>query len=496
MYKKITAALLAVILLFSCSICAFADAGGPVFKEFTYTVEDPDGIDLYESRWENEQSVMYYYTTAPQGTVLTILGEYSHDGKVYGGVEYGGIYLYLDTANVHLNGEFIYPTEEDKYYQAINVIVIKPDGTTLHNGPSHAYDKSVTVPYGATFTTEYATDEWAYVEYNGTKGWLYYYQYENGYTCADILEKTNKLMVVQNGTNIFETPDTKSKVMAADIPYGTVLTYKYAYSLFKGIMAYVEYNGIKGWVETSSSFAKGAAAHYDKLITIKDKAGIEIYDKAFDTSNVIGHIPYNTLLKADFSICNEYDEEPLNWDYIEYEGKKGWIATDYDQTICTWNTLSIYKAKSESVPVYAEQDASSTQLYEIAAGDSFTTYANEYKYDDESWYLVGNEDYYGWICKTDDIEYVEEIEIDPSVIRISPIGVKLEPAPIVEEPTEEVTEAPTINEDKKDKDKDKSDSDKLNVPPNGIIIVCVASAAIIAAAAVAIILVVKKGKKQ
>lgn len=497
MFKKITAAVMTVMMLCAFSICVFADMDAPPFKEIVHTVEDPDGITLYIGRWENDKNYMDYYSTAPYGTVIKITGEYMYDGKAYGSIYYNQEYLYVDMADLHLGGEFVYPSESEKTERKLKLVVIKKEGVALYNGPSYAYGKSVTVPYGTTLEYEYSTGTWSYVTYNGTKGWIYCYHYGESFNCASVREKQGKLMVVSKESVIRETPAFDSKVLVSEIPYGTVLTYKYEYYYPYNDKAYVEYNGVKGWI------GEPVARERDCIQFVKDKAGLKIYAKAFDTGSVLGTIPYNTLFKSEYILFgDEHEENSKDWSYINYNGIKGWICSTYEQCGISYD-ISDYKSGS-TLSVYSDRSTASKKLYDIKANSTFTIYLTDYIYDgynSEEWCLVSNGEYYGWVYRSNDFTHIKTKAFDISLPKAVPIG-EINKAEIItqattEAPADAEETAPLLDETLTNEDQNgelNSKKSGLKISPAAIVVLCVATALIVAGAVVAIILIIKNSK--
>lgn len=359
MFKKMLCFALTLIVICSCSLTAFADMEGPYFEEFEITVDNPDGIELYDSNWDisTNKTTMKKIAVIPNGTKLTITGDYMAGGVSYLYATYGDKYGYIKASDVRIdNKDVVKPTKDDKVDEKFSVITINPDGAKLRSGPSNAHPEVTTVPAGTEFDIEYVIGgwgAWAYVTYNGTSGWLHFYEYGDSYDCIDLKEKPGKAMVVNNSTYLTKTPDTNSPKVSEAIPYGTVFNYTHIYHEAKADIAYVEYNGIKGWLRTRDAFAQGAAHYSNDPIVINNPDGLNVYSDIKDSDKVICTIPYNTVIPAGYEIYNDYaqDSEVCCYVYISYNGINGWLRLmNWSDTESTDSTPASEKNDDNALP--------------------------------------------------------------------------------------------------------------------------------------------------
>ena len=350
MFKKILCTALTLIVICSCSLTAFADMEGPYFGEFEITVDNPDGIELYDSNWDisTNKTTMEKIAVIPDGTKLTITGDYMAGGVSYLSTTYGDKYGYIKASDTRIDSkDIVKPTKDDKVDEKFSVITINPDGAKLRSGPSNAHPEIATVPAGTEFDIEYVIGgwgAWAYVTYNGTSGWLHFYEYEDSYDCINLKEEPGKAMVVNNSTYLTQTPDDSSPKVTEAIPYGTIFNYTHIYHEAKADIAYVEYNGVKGWLRTRDAFAQGAAHYSNDPIVINNPDGLNVYSDIKDSDEVICTIPYNTVLPAGYEIYNEYtqDSEICSYVYVSYNGINGWLR------LMSWDDIKTTDSTSAS----------------------------------------------------------------------------------------------------------------------------------------------------
>lgn len=443
MFKKILCTALTLIVICSCSLTAFADMEGPYFEEFEITVDNPDGIELYRSDWNRETLIttMKKIAVIPDGTKLTITGDYMAGGVSYLYTTYGDEYGYIKASDVRMDSKVVIkPTKDDKVDEKFRVITINPDGAKLRSGPSNAHPEIATVPAGTGFDIEYVIGgwgAWAYVTYNGTSGWLHFYEYEDSYDCINLKEEPGKAMVVNNSTYLTQTPDDSSPKVTEAIPYGTIFNYTHIYHEAKADIAYVEYNGVKGWLRTRDAFAQGTAYHKKGSILIINPDGLNIYSDIKDSDKIICTIPYNTIVPYEYVLYNDgaQDGEISDYFYVSYNGINGWLR------LMNWSDIETTDSTSAS-----EQNTKDDYDKALPAPSIFSI---------------------------KDTEKVTE--------------------KTTEETTEETSVSATAESETQPTDKPVSDK---TISPLMIIILCVAAAVVGAVtAAVIIVIVIKKRKK-
>lgn len=536
MFKKLLCFALALIIICSCSLTAFADMEGPYFEEFEVTVDNPDGIELYRSDWNSEtfKTTIKKIAVIPNGTKLTITGDYIVDGVKYLYTTYGDEYGYIKVADVHIEkNDVVKPTKDDKVDEKFSVITINSDGAKLHSGPSNAYPEVASVPAGTQFEIEYVIGQygaWAYVTYNGTSGWLHFYEYEDSYDCIKLKEEPGKLMVVDNATYLTKTPDTNSPKISEAIPYGTVLSYKHIYHEAKADIAYVEYNGVKGWLRTRDAFSEGTAYHNKGSILIINPDGLNVYSDAKDSDKVLCKIPYNTIVPCEYVLYNDgaQDGEISDYLYVSYNGIKGWVrlvcAVDDAQSIASYIVNKV-KVTQKSIPVYSETSTGSSVICNLKSDNIVYVVGDKYN-EPEEWYLIYNGEYLGWVLDEDNNwDYIEEIEkyqLPAYPFKIGELIPDAEPefkdgydnalpAPsilsikdiekVIEKATEELTEE--ISEETSESATAEAETqpaeelvDANTASPQILIILCVAAAVAGAITSAVIIIVVKKKRKK
>lgn len=502
MKKRLFAAIFAAVICLTGILPAFAAQTSGYFTPYDITVTSESGAVLYDQVWNDDmtRSIMRPVTVlVPVATQLTVTDELEFDGETYLAVEYGDFYAYVKKSKITINiqnvgEEAAYPTSAQR-----SVAIINKDGVCLRKGPSFAYDTaSEAIPFGTVVNyslvncEEEAYAQWAYTEYNGVKGWLYIYQYglTSHFDCAYILGEsdhyTGSLKTLSDGAFLTETPDSTSAKTVENIPEGTVLTFKYFYEFYDSICAFVEYDGVKGWLRTRDSSYKAATGEKGGVYVLTEN-GLPLYKKAFDENDEpAAVVPAGTNLCVDYVYWDaaQSGEEVLEykWMHVNYNGTDGWLfsadASEYcymlgafDLKIAADGGLELHALPNSEAEVISTipKDSTVTCIYEInETKDGETSYWSYVEYGGKQ----------GWIHSTEN----EAVYVDGSEKQLdSPFGAQpIEAEKGADAPELEAESAPT------DENRENEDNSAKTV-----IIIC-ACAAVVAAIIVAVIIKKKK----
>lgn len=394
-----------------------ADVGLPDIKPYDVIVTNKDGIKLEDS-YNNKTIVI------PYDTKLTINMEY-YDSKTkvyYGYVEYNGVSGEIDLNNTKMVSDKINLDDFVKLDAPHKVYTI--DEVEMYKGPSKMYgrvsDEKV-IPKGSTISYEYCDDIWAYVEYDGTKGWIVIYPYGNIYedlktSVVDFApEGKNKVLLTENVTKLKVDP-TKDEEISVNIPKETILEYEYSYKSLKSEYLYVNYEGIKGWLlityYNGPYSAVGIVENNCSLALIMSD-NIYIYSER----GVLSSKTNEKIVKgAEVEVIYDYYLEDASWYYVSYNGENVWIAEvdggESTNILYNWGTVSIYRTK-EDIDVYEFPSKNAKKVSKIDADTDVTEYfyRNDSKvnYNDEyySWSYLKTDNIVGWVL-TSKLEKIEE----------------------------------------------------------------------------------------
>ena len=204
------------------------------------------------------------------------------------------------------------------------LMTINKDGIDLYNGPARAYGKAnILIPsntilkytYGAVAIDEAKKDVmWAYVEYNGKKGWIYKNPQDSlvaSYEMGRLLS-FKSVIIKEYPVSDSKTVETLSKDIRK--------SFTYVYGVQdenNDEWYYIEYKGKKGWVREA---AKGINAK----IIVKSENGIKLYKNPYLDSGT-----YDILLPNNLEIDSIYKYSKKNDAfYVEYENYSGWIILE------------------------------------------------------------------------------------------------------------------------------------------------------------------------
>lgn len=498
MKKRIFSLIFATVICLTASLTAFADGITGYFTPYDVTVTDEVGAVMYDQIWNSDmtKSIMRPLTViVPSGKKLTVTGEHYFDGMLYLAVEYNDFNAYIKSEEVSLKKEIAgteagYRTSDER-----SVIVINQNGVNLRKGPSFMYEThEKTIPYGTVINYNYTNSEyesdamWAYAQYKGAAGWVYIYNIEEIYDCAYILSDsdiyTGVVEILTDGAYLTKTVDPNSEKTVENIPAGTVLSFKYFYENLDCLSAFVEYNGIKGWLRTRSTDYKVATGEKGGVYVLANE-GLPLYEKPLDESaQPIATVPKNTNLCVDFEYWDAEKKENViiesRWMHVDYNGTDGWIFSNdiseysymfgaYDIKVTNENGLNLYAEpdkKSEPVSVLAK-DSVATCVYETSVLEE-----NEIVY----WLFVECNGVQGWVSPTGSgASYVENSSRQLS----SPFGAP--EAPVITYGNAPEFEANDIK------------ANISGLSTKAIVFICIG--AVVVAAAIVTVVVVKKKKK-
>lgn len=252
------------------------------------------------------------------------------------------------------------------------------------------------------------------------------------------------------GVDVYSGPASLYKKVG-HIKDGTILTYKYS---TQGTHIYVEYNGIKGWVEILEG----------KVLITNDTQ--YIFSK--DVSTECGTIPRNSITTPTYK-TDRWSHKAA----FEYNG-----CTFYHNTLKDEEVLAFYpynRPVSREVTLYEYADNSSTVLKVVPEGAKITVLAaTEYYYGEKTIIYAEYDGVRGWVFEDGEVfdfsSNIDELEKDP-VIKDTIVNEEKE-----EEKVPQYEEKPIIN-----------------MPE--LIILCSMGGVLLVLTAVVIIILVNKNKK-
>lgn len=439
MKKRILSLIIAAVICLCSAMPAFADMGYIHYNEIDVIVSNPDGLVMYQPVWDPEGTEFIFRPMAifiSPKSLLTVKGEYVFNGEIYTEVTYRESNGYIKLSGLTPVGDEVSVENGYKISSPRKIAVINENGVCLRKGPGNIYEEaSEVIEYGTVLTYEYTNAEyesistWAYVEHNGESGWIYIYQggVNKIYDTASVLEKTDfyigNFEVIVDGAYLTKTPSPDSEKVVTEIPAGTKLSSKYFYG-FEGVMsAFVEYDGIKGWIETSNTNYSVAAGVKSGVYVLSDE-GMAVYSKPLDrTSKTEIVIPKGTnlpVIETAAEFVESEDNKEVTWLHTEYNRTDGWICCeDYSECSQMYGTYDLKITAEKGADLYAEPDIIKEPI-SVIEKDSVATviYETAQTIDDTHfrWNYVEWNGSYGWlITNIDETEYVENSENQPDV---------------------------------------------------------------------------------
>ena len=306
----------------------YADTAAPGIISFDVYVSNLNGASLYDIYDGKVEKVI------PYNTKLSIRHSVFSGGKLFYevfGTDIDGYVLKDDITIIKQELK----KEEGSSIRQVSFKVFEKDGINLYKGPSnHFFDKveDGLIPYGTVITSDTKDIDdgvWYYVTYNGKSGWISTWKSDTDNDMIGWAIDEN-IMLIGKQTKLYEDNLKTYSVMSTKENEIVKALYKVYMGGFDGNYYYVEYNGKTGWInrtEVSEPIMKAK-----KIRILKN---VDVYDT--QTQDVkVDSIPANTEV---MSIATYYDRsKEVNHieymtDYIEYNGKKGWVSlsnSDYE----------------------------------------------------------------------------------------------------------------------------------------------------------------------
>lgn len=493
--RKLLSALLIVSLVFALAVPAFADVDGPIFREYDVVVTSLLGAVMYDEEYSDFNGGTFYMAPSlnvvPYDTVVTVFGEYSHDDTIYLSIEHNDKFGLIKSEDVVMLKESMTPQEGYKLDSKETVYLYLE--TNIYKGPAKAYDKlSTVIPADTVVSFQYVNAEdysWAYVNYQGAKGWIYVYSHTTAsgspsaaseFDTIDVPYRIGKLLVIKPAMALHKSPDTDSPKVVTNLPAGTESTYVYAANNDTGNWSLLTYNGKTGWLLLNGEDSMNVAYGYkDYSVLIINENGVEMYSEPSSTSKLTGDtIAKGTVLDCDFKYDEWCEQGIVSWYRVSSGGKVGWIP---DEAGVAEKETNIMKAEAP-VKLYAEPRTSSQVLATLAKGNTFNT---EYHYIDEDspeydyWYRTTINSVSGWVCDRDEYRYIADYV--PVTEVTSPEGDTTQESSAVSEQESTAAAGATTA--------------SRGLTPRRTAVVCVSAAVAVAITAAVVIILTNKKKK-
>lgn len=401
-----------LICLFLFPVLVHADVGMPEIKPYDVIVTNKDGIKLED--YYNEKSVIIPYDTK----VSITMEYYNPERKVYlGYTEYQGVSGEIVLNDVRVASDKIDLKDFNKHENPVELYAI--DDVEMYKGPSKIYgrvDGDKVIPKGTIVSYEYYDDIWAYVDYEGTKGWIIIYRYGDIYpdlktSVANLAPKgKNKVLLTENIAKLKVSPN-KDEEVSVNIPENTVLEYEYTYGALKSDYLYIDYEGTQGWLQITYYEGPYSAVglvecECDSIYLIS--GNVYIYSKRGDASSKTSN---KISAGVEIPVIYSYYVEGEAWYYVSYNDEEAWIMvpdTDGNSEInlsSNYGRTSVYKTKEE-LDVYELPSKDAKKVTKLDIGVEVDSYYdffdNHYNYKDEffSWTYVKFGDIKGWVLSS------------------------------------------------------------------------------------------------
>lgn len=308
MIKKIKYLILMIIFI---PALVKADMGAPMLGELEAVVSNPAGATCKDGKKiDYGKTVILLYNSVDDGT------------------EYYSISVKNEKVGCEVKAKDISPIEYDlnKLKHDYELVKYAYKETKMYNGPLDAYGEieEVTIPAGTILKSQYYTDLYMYVTYNGTSGWVYYYPYlwknNTGSTLADIGATSRQGSYTAKDMMLYDNP-FNGKELNTIVPADTKINLKYIYTSSPGEYGlYVTYNGIDGWIVNTEDI-NGIKYEIDISIYVTSDE-LNIYNSFDKGAKAIGKLSKNQEYNAKYIIQRGHGNGYL---YIKTDNLSGWV---------------------------------------------------------------------------------------------------------------------------------------------------------------------------
>lgn len=228
-----------LIIILAVAFNVKADMGPPSIAKFELIVSNKNGATCYD---EKDNKYIATSKKIDYNKIVYLNLEYSKDyysvSLKDGNIE-GGCIVNLKDLSLK-DSSFTKDNTEVTKIEPVNAIVLAGGGLNLRKGPSTMYSKVTLIPEKTIIKlTHQAGDLWYYTEYNGKSGWVNanYIAYDEDYILYDFKD-----------INIYS--DNKLTKKIGTIPKLTDITNYVTFNIQSDTAGhYVNYNGIKGYIE-------------------------------------------------------------------------------------------------------------------------------------------------------------------------------------------------------------------------------------------------------
>lgn len=327
-----------LLLFFIMPMFVKADMSAPM-SSYKIRISNPEGAEVYE--WNNKTR-LFEKTGEKIDYDLVYIVQYEQiiNNEIYAhitrkSIDDKGKVTYSDIKLIKLDDTRVIEIDiEDYEKEMLKKYYVFDDTCYLYKGPSKLYGKiepEISLSVGTIIETEYYDELWAYVEYNGVKGWVYTYTFT---TLSPYNESAGMVSISEYHPNIksvneltlYNNPKTEEETgvtIHPEVELNTIYTYS---SEVHNPYYYVDYNGTKGWVKTiyEDNVIMNIAykANQEMSLKVDNKEGAALYKNPSNKNSSIGIIPYETKLTPTYSLNGSHTEE---WYQVKYNDTIGWV---------------------------------------------------------------------------------------------------------------------------------------------------------------------------
>lgn len=331
--KKVKRILLLVLMILMINTNVYADARVPLNIAYEVEIKNVDGVILYNYDYSTKKLTKQATIDYKQKVVVSTIEKFNDEEYAYVQYNDNGHFITGYVLLSEFDKEKSYDIEKDKL-SSQNQGYIFNEKVNLYAGPSFIFDIVETVDGNCNITYQIydvdAQNGWIYAEINGKNGWV---STTENFVASLKASDDHRILTITN-TNIYDV----NKNIIGTISKYTYLEYTYS-CVFQNY--YVEYNGIKGFVDKSSVFVP---IYEDFLISDQD---VILYSDYLSEEELIT-IPAKTILSRELNKVYEGSKGSL---VITYNGVTGVPKINNFRSLTTEESDTLNKKDDEEIEV-------------------------------------------------------------------------------------------------------------------------------------------------
>lgn len=260
-----------------------------------------------------------------------------------------------------------------------NKVMFIDDVNSLFVDPTSDETIPVRIPKGAVVEYEYSyaslKSEYLYIDYDGTKGWIYVTYFMGPYTSEGVVESQCETgIVISDDVYIYSEVDELNSKTNKKVSKGTEFNIMYSYEKEGAAWYYISYEDTEGWIAVDSSYQEdykdSIVDNYGTINIYKAKENVDVYEYPEKDAKKVYSLKSGAEVKSYYVYTNyELDskDEYANWYYIKDGDVAGWVLVSNFEYVSNANECSAVNTRV----ITSEDDEDDTEEENDKKGNIF-----------------------------------------------------------------------------------------------------------------------------